>query len=101
MQDGITIPIVLKKPSGFLPIAMSLAALAIVLVYLATFGVTHESDEGAAAHVWQLLMVGQAPVVAFFMVRWLPRAPRPALLVLVLQVTAALVAVAPVWWLRL
>jgi len=101
MQDGITIPIVLKKPSGFLPIAMSLAALAIVLVYLATFGVTHESDEGTAARVWQLLMVGQAPVVAFFMVRWLPRAPRPALLVLVLQVTAALVAVAPVWWLRL
>jgi hypothetical protein len=101
MKDGITIPIMFKKPSGFLPITMSLAALAIVLVYLATFGVTHESDEGVAAHVWQLLMAGQAPIVVFFMIRWLPRAPRPALSVLALQITAALAAVAPVWWLRL
>jgi hypothetical protein len=101
MKDNVTIPIVLKTPSGFLPIAMSLAALTFVLVYVAMFGVTHESDEGAAAHVWQLLMAGQMPVVLFFMVRWLPRAPRPAFLVLALQVTAALAAVAPVWWLRL
>jgi hypothetical protein len=101
MKDDVTIPIVLKTPSGFLPIAMSLAALTFVLVYLALFGVIHEPDEGTAAHVWQLLMAGQAPVVVFFMVRWLPRAPRPVLWVLALQVTAALVAVAPVWWLRL
>ena len=95
------ISIMLKKPSGFLPITMSLAALAIVLVHLARFGVTHEADEGAAAHVWQLLMAGQAPMVAFFMVRWLPQAPQPALLMLALQGTAAMAAVAPVWWLRL
>ena len=37
---------------------MSLAALALVLGHAAVFGIVHEADEGAAAHVWQILMVG-------------------------------------------
>src|SRR5205809_7380937 len=44
----------LRQPSAFLPIAMSLAALALVLGHIALFGITHEADEGAAAHIWQL-----------------------------------------------
>jgi hypothetical protein len=101
MKDTMTFPIMLKKPSGYLPVAMSLAALAIVLVSLALFGVTHEADEGATAHLWQLLMAGQVPIIGFFMLRWLPQAPKPALLVLAMQIAAALAAMAPVWWLRL
>ncbi len=97
----MTFPIMLKKPSGYLPVAMSLAALAIVLVSLTLFGATHEADEGATAHLWQLLMAGQVPIIGFFMLRWLPQAPRPALLVLAMQIAAALTAMAPVWWLRL
>ena len=93
----MTVPLMLKKPSGFLPLAMWLAAIAIVLVHLAVFGVTHELDEGAAAHIWQLLMAGQAPFVAFFMIRWLPQTPRPALGVLALQAITALAVAAPVW----
>lgn len=71
MKDTLAFPIMLKKPSGYLPVAMSLAALAIVLVSLALFGVTHEADEGATAHLWQLLMAGQVPIIGFFMLRWL------------------------------
>jgi hypothetical protein len=87
----------LGKPSAFLPVAMSIAALATVLVYVARFGVAKQPDEGAAAHLWQLLMATQVPIIAFFAVRWLPRAPRRALPVLALQVVAALAAAAPVF----
>ena len=86
----------LRKPSAFLPVAMSLAALATVLVYLVRFGVARQPDEGTSAHLWQLLMAAQVPIIAFFAVRWLPEAPRQALPVLALQVGAALAAAAPV-----
>jgi hypothetical protein len=91
----------IKKPGAFLPLGMSLCALATVLIYLAVFGVVHEPDEGAAAHIWQLLMALQLPIVAFFAIRWLPRAPRPALTVLALQLVAGLAALAPVYLLKL
>ena len=91
----------IKKPSAFLPIAMSFAALATVLVFLALFGVVHQTDEGAAAHIWQLLMGLQIPIIAFFAIKWLVRAPRQALYVLALQAGAALIALAPVFFLKL
>ena len=89
-----------KLPSAVVPLAMSCAALAIVLGHIAVSGVARQADEGAAAHLWQLLMAGQLPVVAFFAVKWLPRSPRPALLVLALQAGAALAALAPVFLLN-
>jgi len=90
-----------KKPSAFLPVAMSLAALATVLIHIVIYGVAREADEGAAAHIFQLLMVVQLPVVLFFAIKWLPRFPRQALLVLVLQAAAGLAALAPVFFLKL
>ena len=58
--------------SEFIPAIMSVAALAIVLGYAAMFGVARQADEGTAAHLWQLLMAGQVPLVAFFAIKWLP-----------------------------
>jgi len=89
----------MKQPSAFLPIAMSLAALAITLGDAAIFGVVYEADEGAVAHIFQLLMVVQIPVVAFFAIKWLPRAPKETLRVLALQAGAALAAIAAVFFL--
>jgi hypothetical protein len=89
-----------KHPSAFLPVAMSLFALAVVLTHIVFFGTARQPDEGTAAHLWQLLMAGQLPVVAFFAFRWLPRVPRNALLVLALQFVAALAALAPVYFLN-
>jgi hypothetical protein len=80
---------------------MSFAALATVLVHVAMFGVAREADEGTAAHIWQILMAAQIPIVAFFGIKWLPRTPRQALLVLTLQGGAALAALAPVFFLNL
>jgi hypothetical protein len=96
-----------KKPSALIPLAMSLIALAMLgglYAYgMATGhgGLVREPDEGAAAHIWQLLMAGQIPVLAFFAIKWLPRAPRQALYVLGLQAGAALSAMAPVYFLHL
>ncbi len=93
--------LLMKKPSAFLPMAMSLTALATVMIHIALFGVARQADEGAAAHIWQILMAAQIPIMAFFAIRWLPQTPRQALLVLTLQVGAALSALAPVFFLRL
>jgi len=91
---------ILKRPGALLPLVMSGAALAIVLGHIATGGVARQPDEGTEAHLWQLLMAGQLPVIAFFALTWLPRRPGPAILVLLLQVVAALAAAAPVFLLR-
>jgi hypothetical protein len=92
---------VMKQPSAWLPIVMSVAALALVLVHVEIFGVVHEADEGTAAHLWQLLMAGQAPLVLYCAGKWLRKAPVQALGVLALQVVAILAACAPVYLLQL
>ena len=90
----------IKEPSAFFPIVMSAAALAIVFTYLAMHGVTREPDEGTAAHLWQLLMAGQIPVIAFFAIKWLPRRPRQSLLILALQAFAWIIPIVAVIWLE-
>lgn len=87
----------LRRPSGFIPMAMSLVALGLIVGQITSHGVGRQPDEGAAAHLWQLLMAGQIPVIAFFAICWLPRVPRQALAVLGLQVVAGMAAAAPVF----
>src|SRR5262245_31228229 len=91
----------LRRPSAFLPIAMSLAALALVLGHIAVSGTAREADEGTAAHLWQLLMAGQLPVIAFFAATALPERTRHALAILAVQAVAMLAAAAPVFLLGL
>ena len=98
---------IVKKPSAFIPMTMSLTALALLggayafSVATGHGGLVREPDEGSIAHIWQLLMAGQMPVLLFFAIKWLPRAPRQALYVLGLQTGAALAAMAPVYFLNL
>jgi hypothetical protein len=87
------------RPSAFLPIAMSTAALITILIHILVAGTAPQPDEGTAAHIWQLLMAGQLPVIAFYAITGLPRAPGRALPVLAAQAGAALAAMAPVFWL--
>jgi hypothetical protein len=87
----------IKRPSAFLPIAFSLLALATVAIHVARFGTAREPDEGTAAHLWQLLMAAQVPLIAYFAIRWLPQEPKPASVVLALQASAAIAALAPVY----
>jgi len=92
---------IVKKPSAFLPLGMSGSALIVLGVAAMSGGLIPHHDEGAAAHTWQLLMAGQLPVLAFFAIKWLPRAPRQSLAVLALQLGAALAAMSPVFLLHL
>ena len=88
-----------KQPSAFIPLAMSLTALAMVLGHVAIYGIVHEADEGATAHIWQLLMAGHVPVAIYFAIKWLPRAVRPTLLVLAMLAGSLLANFAAVFFL--
>ncbi len=92
-----------KQPSAWIPITMSLGALAMTLSYVSIVGVTaaHQPDEGAVAHIFQLLMAGQVPIIGYFAFTWLPRAPKQAMQVLALQLGAVIAALAPVYLLGL
>ena len=92
---------IVRQPSAFMPMAMSLAGLSLVLGHIMLYGAVREADEGTTAHLWQLLMGLQLPVLVWFAAKWLPRAPRPALYVLGLQAVAALASMAPVLYFNL
>jgi uncharacterized membrane protein HdeD (DUF308 family) len=97
-KDNMNIPFI-KQPLALLPIAMSLVALILVLGHAAIFGVVHEADERAAAHVWQILMAAQLPIVAYFVLKWLPKRPRESLQVLTMLTGTWLANFAAVYWL--
>lgn len=99
----MTLPVSFKRPSAFLPLAMSAAALILVLAHVAWVGpgAARQPDEGTTAHIFQLLLVAQIPFVAFFAIKWLPRAPRFSLPVLALQAVAVIAALAPVYFFNL
>jgi hypothetical protein len=95
-----------RQPSALVPMLMSVAALGLLGSVLALHAVrqepvVREADEGTAAHLWQLLMGGQLPIVAWFFVRWMPTNPRRALPILVVQLLLALAAAFPVWYYQL
>ena len=90
-----------RKPSAFIPVAMSVTALGVIGIAAMLGRLVPQPDEGAEAHLWQLLMAGQLPVLAFFALKWLPRAPRQAVYVLALQAAAVMAALAPVYFLHL
>ena len=90
----------LKQPSAWIPLAMSLAALALILGYVTIFGIIYHEDEGTPARIFQLLMILQLPLVAYFGLKWLPKRPKQSLLVLALQAVAWVIPVVAVIWLE-
>ncbi len=99
MKTNLVNTSLIKQPSAYLPLALSLAALALVLGHAAIFGIVHEADEGAAAHIWQILMAAQLLIVIYFMLKWLPRRPKESLQVLALLAGIWLANFAAVYWL--
>jgi hypothetical protein len=88
----------LKRPSAFLPLAISAGFLATFLVGIAQGTLVPKPDEDVGAHLFQILMPLQLVIIAFFAVRWLPQRPKPALLVLAMQIAAALAVFAIVFF---
>jgi hypothetical protein len=94
--------VLFKRPSAVIPIALSLGALAAMLISFAIFGVPHrEADEGTAAHLFHIWLVLEVIGVAFFAIRYLPQKPQQAIWILVVQVVAVIAACAPVFLLNL
>ena len=92
----------LKQPSAWIPIAISLAALVFLLGYAVIHGITQNpnADEGAPARIFQLLMVGQLPIIAYFAIKWLPKRPKQSLFILALQAVAWIIPIVTVLWLE-
>lgn len=88
----------LKQPSAWVPLAMSLAALAMILGYVVIFGFVHHADEGAPAHIFQLLMMIQLPFIAYFAIKWLPKRTKQSLIILALQAVAWIIPILTVIW---
>lgn len=86
---------------AIVPIVMSALALLLLGFAFATGWGQGHGDEGAAAHLWQLLIGGQAPFVLGFLAtadwdRW-----RRVVGPFALQVGALVLALAPVAYFRL
>jgi len=85
-----------RSPSALIPMGMSIVALITVVIHVFVIGNSPATDEGSAAHLFQLLIAGQAPFVAYFALKWLPRMPSEAMHVIAVQAAVALLAIAPV-----
>jgi uncharacterized membrane protein YidH (DUF202 family) len=91
----------LREPLAYIPIALSLTALAVTTMAITPNGVVHEVDEGTAAHLFQLFMAASFIMSVAFVIRWLARAKWQTLRILAIQIVAALVALAPVFYFKL
>ena len=100
---------VFRAWSAWAPLVLATISLAMLGLFFVTGphapnivvenGVARE-DEGAVAHLWQLLMLAQFVAIALFLIRWLPRAPRQAAAMLALQALGLFAAALPVWLLE-
>jgi hypothetical protein len=95
-----SVGLLVRKPSAIVPIIMSAGALAVVVVAFAVSGLKNirQPDEGTAAHLWQLLMAGQLPFLAWFALNWIRRDLKAGLSVLALQLVLFAAAVFPIWY---
>lgn len=91
----------IKKPSAWIPIAIPLIFFAYLVIFISIFGVVREEDEGVGAHLFQLWLVLEPFLIGFFAFRWLPQAPRIVIKIMALQIFAALLVCAPVFYFKL
>ena len=87
-------------PSGFVPLILSGLALAELLLYLALFGAGSGKgvhDEGAAAHIYQLLIGLQFLIIPWFALRWGLRDLRAGATLVTTQALAILASFGPLW----
>ena len=93
----------LKRPSAWIPIVLSLGIIAMLLVLLSINGVPTElpQDEGTAAHLFQIWLALEVGLIGFFAAKWLPRAPKEAAVILGIQILLVLAGMSPVWYFQL
>ncbi len=92
----------LKKPTAWIPIALSFAVITMWVVSLSFSGAPqHEPDEGTAAHLFQIWLVLEIFLIGLFSVMWLPKMPKQALIIVAIQIIFVLAGCAPVRYFHL
>ncbi len=94
----------LKRPSAWVPIALSLVMLVFMFTLFTMHGAptpAENKDEGVAAHLFQIWLVLEFFMILFFASKWLPQKPTDALLVLAIQIALVIAGCAPVFLLHL
>lgn len=94
--------IIIKKPIAWLPIAISLLALTIMLIFIAMSGPpARQADEGTGAHLFQIWLTSELLMMTFFGFKYLPKEPKQALGILAIQIIAVVAACSPVFYFKL
>jgi hypothetical protein len=91
----------INRIGALAPIAMSLLALLVLAVAMATGWERGLKDEGAVAHIFQLLIMAQAPLIVLFLATANWRRFPQVVGSLALQAVALAVAFAPVAFFKL
>ena len=91
----------INRVGAVVPIAMSVLALATVVAVVATGWERHLKDEGAAAHIFQLLIAGQVPFIVGFLATANWRRVMQVVRPMAVQVTALALALGSVAFFRL
>ena len=85
----------INRLSFVIPLVFSALAFLLVMANIVA-AVPPQPDENASAHIWQLLMVLQLPLIILFLITADWRSWSPPLL-FAAQVGAMIIACAPVW----
>lgn len=85
----------LNRIALFVPLVLSALAFLLVVANILA-GVAPQPDENASAHIFQLLIAGQTPLLGLFLLSadWRTRWP---LLLFAAQLAAIGIALTPVW----
>lgn len=85
----------INRIAAVAPLVLSALAFAIVIANIIA-GMAPQPDENASAHVWQLLMAGQLPLILLFVAtaNWRRRS---TVFLLAAQIFGIVVACLPVW----
>lgn len=91
----------INRVSGIVPIVLSFAAFGVVMAAVLSGSANGNADEGAGAHIFQLLIVAEAPFVLVFLATadWNVVARVAGLIAL--QAAALVLAFAPVAYFKL
>ena len=91
----------IKKPSAWVPIVLPFIFFAYLVIYISIFGIVRQEDEGTGAHLFQLWLVLEPFMLGFFALKWFKSARKETLIILAIQIIAALLPVSVVFSLGL
>jgi hypothetical protein len=93
---------ILKRPSAWIPIILTLVVTTVWLISIVAFGVPgREADEGIAAHLFQVWLGLEILMIGYFGMKRVPQKPKQAVAILTIQVVLTLAACAPVFYFNL